>query len=41
VGISTRFDLSLDVGYTVVILSNYESPIALRLGQLLYERLTE
>lgn len=39
-GISTYFDLYLDGGYTVVILANYDPPIAMRLGRLLQESLT-
>jgi CubicO group peptidase (beta-lactamase class C family) len=39
VGISTQFDLYLDGGFTVVILANYDPPIALRLGRLLQESL--
>ncbi|HKR00238.1 MAG TPA: hypothetical protein VJT09_06170, partial [Pyrinomonadaceae bacterium] len=28
VGISTEFDIYLDQGYTVIVLSNYDSPAA-------------
>lgn len=39
-GISTQFDLCLDEGYIVVILANYDPPVARRLGHLLLESLT-
>ena len=38
-GISTHLDLYLDLGYTVVVLANYDAPIALRLAGELQKRL--
>ena len=39
-GVSAHFDLYLDSGYTVVVLSNYDAPIARRIGRMLQEQLT-
>lgn len=38
-GISAQFDLYLDLGYTAVILANYDPPIAPQIASLLRERL--
>lgn len=39
-GISAQFDLYLDLGYTVVVLANYDPPIAPRIASILREQLT-
>ncbi|MDQ2715310.1 MAG: beta-lactamase family protein [Chloroflexota bacterium] len=39
-GISTHFDLYLDLGYTVVVLANYDAPIAHRIADDLQKQLT-
>ncbi len=39
-GVNAHFDLYLDSGYTVVILSNYDAPIARRLAHDLRKHLT-
>ena len=39
-GVSAHFDLYLDSGYTVVVLSNYDAPIARRIALILREQFT-
>ena len=38
-GISTQFDLYLDLGYTAVVLANYDALIAPRIASILREQL--